>query len=191
MAPTAGTTSPQGSRERRLPASALTASAPGTTGQGSAEGVEAQHGELPVLILIHGADQARSAVHLAHHAACHKRHSIGTGWPVIGWLVRRTMEGVPRQIKLAMAAAAAVTFASRAPPPAGPTLQWWQIEVLGYDQAFFGVLAQIGTGLAIAGCLLLRARIVRVPLATALAWLAILGAVLSLPTIRMLFELHN
>jgi hypothetical protein len=109
---------------------------------------------------------------------------------VISWLLRRTMEGVPRQTKLAMAAAAAVIFAFRAAPPAGPALQWWQIDVLGYDQGFFGVLAQIGTGLAVAGSLLLGARIVRLPLATVLAWLAVLGAVLSLPTIGMLFGLH-
>jgi hypothetical protein len=110
---------------------------------------------------------------------------------VIAWLLGRTMQGVPRQTRLAMAAAAAVIFAFRAAPPAGPALQWWQIDVLGYDQGFFGVLAQIGTGLAIAGSLLLGARIVRLPLATVLGWLAVLGAVLSLPTIGMLFGLHH
>jgi hypothetical protein len=36
--------------------------------------------------------------------------------------------------------------------------------VLGYDEGFFGVLAQLGTGLAIAGSLLLGARMVRLPL---------------------------
>jgi hypothetical protein len=74
---------------------------------------------------------------------------------VIAWLLRRTMRGIPRETQVAMAAAAAVIFAFRAAPPAGPGLQWWQMDVLGYDQGFFGVLAQIGTGLAIAGSLLL------------------------------------
>ncbi|PWS34997.1 hypothetical protein DFH01_21950 [Falsiroseomonas bella] len=109
---------------------------------------------------------------------------------VLVYLLRTTMEGVPPATQRAMAAAAAVIFAFRAAPPAGPALQWWQIDVLGYDQAFFGVLAQIGTGLAIAGSLLLGARIVRMPLGRVLAWLAILGAAFSLPTIGMLFGLH-
>src|SRR3712207_819876 len=80
---------------------------------------------------------------------------------------------------------------SRAAPSPGPGLQRWQIDALGYDQAFFGVLAQLGTGLAIAGSLLLGGRIVRWPLGAVLAWLAVLGAALTLPTIGMLFGLHQ
>jgi hypothetical protein len=110
---------------------------------------------------------------------------------VLVWLLRRTMEGVPPATQRAMAAAAAVIFAFRAAPPAGPGLQWWQIDVLGYDQGFFGVLAQIGTGLAIAGSLLLGGRMVRLPLGFVLGWLSVLGAVLALPTIGMLFGLHE
>ena len=110
---------------------------------------------------------------------------------VLVWLLRTTMAGVPPATQRAMAAAAAVIFAFRAAPPAGPGLQWWQIDVLGYDEGFFGVLAQIGTGLAIAGSLLLGGRIVRLPLGTVLGWLAVLGAVLALPTIGMLFGLHH
>jgi hypothetical protein len=110
---------------------------------------------------------------------------------VITWLLHTTMEGVPRETRIAMAAAAAVIFTFRAAPPAGPGLQWWQMDVLGYDEAFFGVLAQLGTGLAIAGSLLLGARIVRLPLGRVLAWLTILGSLFSLPTIGMLFGLHH
>ena len=109
---------------------------------------------------------------------------------VLLWLLRLTVADVPRETRHAMAAAAAVIFAFRAAPPPGPGLQWWQIDALGYDQGFFGVLAQIGTGLAIAGSLLLGGRIVRWPLGAVLAWLAVLGAALTLPTIGMLFGLH-
>ena len=110
---------------------------------------------------------------------------------VITWLLRTTMAGIPVATRRAMAAAAAVIFAFRAAPPPGPGLQWWQMDVLGYDQGFFGVLAQIGTGLAIAGSLVLGGRIVRLPLGTVLGWLAMLGALLALPTIGMLFGLHR
>jgi MFS family permease len=110
---------------------------------------------------------------------------------VITWLLLRTMEGIPAETQRAMAAAAAVIFAFRAAPSPGPALQWWQIDVLGYDQAFFGVLAQIGTGLAILGSLLLGSLIVRLPLGRVLGALAVLGALFSLPTIGMLFGLHH
>lgn len=110
---------------------------------------------------------------------------------IVIWLLRRTMEGVPQATRRAMAAAAAIIFAFRAAPPVGPGLQWWQIDVLGFDQGFFGILAQVGAGLAIAGSLLLGARIVRLPLGKVLGWLAVLGAVFALPTIGMLFGLHH
>jgi hypothetical protein len=110
---------------------------------------------------------------------------------VLTWLLRRTMAGVPPETRRAMAAAAAVIFAYRAAPPAGPGLQWWQMDVLGYDQAFFGLLGQIGTGLAIAASLLLGGWIVRLPLGRVLVWLSVLGAAFALPTIGMLFGLHH
>ena len=110
---------------------------------------------------------------------------------VLAWLLRTTMETVDPATRTAMAAAAAVIFAFRAAPPAGPGLQWWQIDVLGYDQAFFGWLAQLGTGLAILASLLLGARVVRLPLTRVLGWLAVLGAIFSLPVIFMLFGLHH
>jgi hypothetical protein len=110
---------------------------------------------------------------------------------VLVWLLGLTVGDMPRETKWAMAAAGLVIFAFRAAPQAGPGLQWWQMDVLGYDQGFFGTLAQIGTGLAILGTLLLGGRIVRWPLGGVLAGLAALGAFLSLPTIGMLFGLHE
>ncbi|GGG21682.1 hypothetical protein GCM10010964_07350 [Caldovatus sediminis] len=110
---------------------------------------------------------------------------------VLVWLLRVTVAEVPPETKRAMAAAAVVIFAYRAAPPAGPALQWWQIDVLGFDEGFFGTLAQIGTGLSILGALLLGGRIVRWPLAAVLAGLAVLGALFALPTIGMLFGLHH
>ena len=110
---------------------------------------------------------------------------------VLFWLLRATVEGVPRQTRRAMAAAGIVIFAFRAAPPPGPGLQWWQIDVLGYSQAFFGTLAQLGSGLAILGALLLGGRIVRWPLGAVFFWLAVLNAMFMLPTIGMLFGLHR
>lgn len=105
-------------------------------------------------------------------------------------LLRLTVQGVPPETRRAMAAAGLIIFAFRAMPSPGPALQWWQIDVLGYSQGFFGTLGQIGTGLAIAGALLLGGRIVRWPLGAVFFWLAVLNAAFMLPTIGMLFGLH-
>jgi hypothetical protein len=110
---------------------------------------------------------------------------------VVLWLLRLTVQEVPREARVAMAAAGAVIFAYRAAPPVGPAQQWWHIDVLGYDQAFFGTLAQLGSGLAILGALLLGGRIVRWPMGAVLGWLAVLNALLALPTLGMLLGLHH
>jgi MFS family permease len=106
-------------------------------------------------------------------------------------LLRLTVQGVPPETRRAMAAAGLIIFAFRAAPSPGPALQWWQIDALGYSQAFFGTLGQLGTGLAIAGALLLGGRIVRWPLGAVFVWLAVLNAAFMLPTIGMLFGLHE
>lgn len=106
-------------------------------------------------------------------------------------LLRLTVEGVPLETRRAMVAAGIVIFAFRAAPMPGPALQWWQIDVLGYGQGFFGTLAQLGTGLTILGTLLLGGRIVRWKLGAVFFWLALLNAVFMLPTIGMLFGLHE
>ncbi|MGX9961961.1 hypothetical protein ACVFYP_01490 [Roseomonas sp. F4] len=106
-------------------------------------------------------------------------------------LLRMTVAEVPAATKRAMAAAGLIIFAFRAAPLPGPALQWWQIDVLGYSQGFFGTLAQLGTGLTIAGALLLGGRIVRWPLGPVFLWLAVLNAAFMLPSIGMLFGLHE
>jgi MFS family permease len=106
-------------------------------------------------------------------------------------LLRLTVQGVPPETRRAMAAAGLIIFAFRATPAPGPALQWWQIDVLGYSQGFFGTLGQLGTGLAIAGALLLGGRIVRWKLGAVFFWLAVLNAAFMLPTIGMLFGLHE
>lgn len=110
---------------------------------------------------------------------------------VILALLRVTVAGVPAATRRAMAAAAIIIFAFRAMPSPGPALQWWQIDVLGYSQGFFGTLGQLGTGLAIAGALLLGGRIVRWPLGAVFFWLAVLNAAFMLPSIGMLYGLHE
>jgi hypothetical protein len=118
---------------------------------------------------------------------------IGFGLTLVVLLVllRVTVEEVPPATRRAMLAAGIVIFAFRAVPSPGPALQWWQIDVLAYSQGFFGTLGQLGTGLAIIGSLLIGGRMVRWKLGAVFFWLTVLNAVFMLPTIGMLFGLHE
>ncbi len=59
--------------------------------------------------------------------------------------------------------AALIIFAYRAMPLAGQGYTWFAIDVLGFDEAFQGVLAQIGAGLALLGMWLFSDAITRRP----------------------------
>ena len=81
--------------------------------------------------------------------------------------------------------AALVIFLYRASPGVGEGYRWFTIDVLGFDEAFYGTLAQIGAALSLAGAWLFSDVITRKPIAKVLLWLTIIGTVLSLPTIGL------
>jgi BT1 family len=80
---------------------------------------------------------------------------------------------------------ALVIFLYRASPGVGEAYRWFTIDVLGFDEAFYGTLAQIGAGLSLAGAWLFSDVITRKPIAKVLLWLTIIGTILSLPTIAL------
>jgi hypothetical protein len=81
--------------------------------------------------------------------------------------------------------AALVIFLYRASPGVGEGYRWFTIDMLGFDEAFYGTLAQIGAGLSLAGAWLFSDVITRQPIAKVLLWLTIIGTILSLPTIAL------
>jgi len=86
--------------------------------------------------------------------------------------------------------AAIIIFVFRAMPGTGPGAGWWQMDVLGFDEAFFGTLAQIGAGLAIAGMWFGAKIITERSIRFIFFWLTIIGFVVSLPLIGMYYGLH-
>ena len=87
--------------------------------------------------------------------------------------------------------AALVIFLYRASPGVGEGYRWFTIDVLGFDEAFYGTLAQIGAGLSLAGAWLFSDVITRKPIAKVLLWLTIIGTVLSLPSIGLALRLDQ
>ena len=86
---------------------------------------------------------------------------------------------------------AVIIFIFRAMPTAGAGAGWWQIDVLGFDEAFFGTLRQIAAILAIVGMFALRGWIARRPIPYLVVFLSVYGAVMMIPFICMYFGLHT
>jgi MFS family permease len=84
-----------------------------------------------------------------------------------------------------------VIFVFRATPLTGEGTRWFQIDVLGFDEGFFGVLDQIASTLGIVGMWLLSATVSRREIAWTLLWLTVIYTVLSLPSLGLYYGLHR
>lgn len=87
--------------------------------------------------------------------------------------------------------AALIIFAFRATPNVGDGYRWFAIDKLGYDEAFYGVLGQIGTTLALIASWFFSAYIARTRMTSVLLWLTIAGLILALPGLILVYEGHH
>jgi len=110
---------------------------------------------------------------------------------IIGLMLARVAQDVDEQHRRKILFAALVIFFYRATPGVGEGYRWFTIDVLGFDEAFYGTLAQIGAGLSLAGAWLFSDVITRKPIPKVLLWLTIIGTILSLPTLALALRLDE
>jgi hypothetical protein len=84
-----------------------------------------------------------------------------------------------------------IIFAFRAAPAVGDGYFWWTLDVLKFDEAFYGTLRQTGAILAIAAMWIFSKQLTQYSVAWTLFWIAIAGTILSLPNIGLYFGLHE
>jgi hypothetical protein len=109
---------------------------------------------------------------------------------IIAMLVRVTASISP-ETRQRIFFAAVIVFLFRATPTVGEGYRWFTIDVLGFDEGFYGILAQTGAALGLAAAWLLSDAVTRQPITRVLLWLTIIGAVLSLPTIALVTGVHE
>jgi BT1 family protein len=110
---------------------------------------------------------------------------------VVIWMLDRVTHEVDHATRMRIVYAAIIIFAFRATPSVGEGYRWFTIDVLAFDEAFYGTLQQLGAVIAIAGAWLLSDLITRKPVPQVLLWLTLLGTVLALPTLILVFQLHH
>jgi MFS family permease len=108
---------------------------------------------------------------------------------VIALMLYRVAEEVDEVHRKRIFYAALVIFLFRSTPGVGEGYRWFTIDVLGFDEAFYGTLAQIGAALSLAGAWLFSDVITRAPIAKVLLWVTIIGTILSLPNIALALRL--
>jgi BT1 family len=102
-------------------------------------------------------------------------------------LVTRDLD---RPSRRAILFASIIIFAFRAGPGVGDGYFWWTLDVLKFDEAFYGVLRQTGAVLAFVAMWVFAKQLTEYSVTKVLLWLAIAGAILSLPNIGLFYGLH-
>lgn len=110
---------------------------------------------------------------------------------VVIWMLGRVTEDITPELKMRLFAAAAIIFAFRATPGIGAGYSWFAIDVLKFDEGFFGVLNQTSAAIGLVAAWLLSDAITRRPVTVVLLWITILGAILSLPNLALIHGLHT
>jgi hypothetical protein len=110
---------------------------------------------------------------------------------IIAFLMRQLLRGMSPIKRGEIIAMALIIFIYRAMPSPGAGAGWWQIDVLGFDEAFFGTLREVSSVLAIVGMLVLRSWMGRRPLPYLVVFLSVYGALMMTPFVGMFYGLHN
>ncbi len=110
---------------------------------------------------------------------------------IIAYLMYRLLQSLEAVKRREIIGIAIIIFVFRAMPTAGVGSGWWQIDVLQFDERFFGTLRQISAILAILGMLVLRAWMSRRPIPYLVVFLSIYNTVMLLPFIGMYYGLHE
>jgi hypothetical protein len=84
-----------------------------------------------------------------------------------------------------------IIFAFRATPAVGDGYFWWTLDVLKFDAHFYGILRQTGAILALLGMWLFSKQLTEYSVTKTLFWLAVIGTILSLPSIGLYMGLHE
>ncbi len=106
------------------------------------------------------------------------------------WRLLRELEPAARATLVGTAFLIFVFRASTLMAP-GPGVDWWQIDVLGFDQQFMAKLGVIGTGLTLVAMFVFRRFMAERSIASIVGALTIVGTLLALPNVAMFYGFHE
>ena len=85
---------------------------------------------------------------------------------------------------------AVIIFIYRAMPTPGPGINWFEIDVLKFDQAFLSSLSLTAALITLVGMLVFKNYMVKSSIAKLFLLLSIISAILYIPSILMYYEFH-
>ena len=84
-----------------------------------------------------------------------------------------------------------IIFAFRATPSVGDGYFWWTLDVLKFDESFYGHLRQTSALIGLAAMWFFSRQLTEYSVKWTLFWLVVAGTVLSIPNISLYYGLHE
>ena len=111
---------------------------------------------------------------------------------IITYLMAQLLKDMQPDKRREIVGIAIIIFVFRATIPTfGDGAGWWQIDALGFDEAFFGTLRQVSSILAIVGMFALRGWMARRPVPYLIVFLSVYTTVMAVPYVGMYYGLHE
>ncbi len=110
---------------------------------------------------------------------------------IIVYLIAGMTSALTPEMRSTLVGTALVIFMFRAVPTPGPSITWWVIDELKFDQYFISVLTLISGILSLVGMFIFRRFIAEKSITFVIGMLAIFSTILTLPTLGMYYGLHH
>ena len=154
----------------------------------------AVHGERPAVnwgILLGGLGFAAVSVAVGLGKVPGAQEIVfGASLSIVLFLMWRLLGALQAEARATLVGTAVVIFVFRAMPGPGSGSTWWMIDQLGFDESFLARLSAIASILTLAGLFVFRRFMAERPITRIVAFLTIMGTLLSLPVLGMYHGLH-
>lgn len=110
---------------------------------------------------------------------------------LISILMRLLIKDLKKEDQHTIVGTAIIIFVYRAMPSPGAGLNWFEIDILGFNQSFFSILSITSALITLIGMIILRNLMLQAPLANLFIVLSIFSAVLYTPSLFMYYDLHK
>lgn len=109
---------------------------------------------------------------------------------IITFLMLRLIKHMLKKDRYMILGTAIIIFFFRAVPGPGAGLNWFEIDILNFNEYFFSTLTLISSVFTMIGIIIFRPLIIKNSIATIVIFLSVASAILMIPSIGMFYGLH-
>ena len=110
---------------------------------------------------------------------------------LIAILMKFLMKTLDKEQRNTIIGTAIIIFVYRSIPGPGPGINWFEIDILNFDQAFLSLLSIIATSITLVSLIIFKKAMIQSSIARLFIFLSIISSLLYLPSIFMYYGIHE